>query len=249
VPGGVLIVGGMALRPDLSASFLQLSYLGYYAKMVLIIFTSYVAGLILAMTIIGVIGGIGAFLGVSLGHYLKHRWHDDPWSNKMWREVAQKFIGEELTPVLDRSLAEGEVKALLVQANNIPDFTVRMNEVLRVLGENTRLRVAQYEWAEWYRVLDTYFPPPQPPQPTIASYFSQTAYCTAGAILVLLHFSGYKHSLLYWASYLTLVGCFLEYLFTYFNPLISDQPIARQIGAMMRFLLTKQQSSETRAAK
>ncbi len=123
-----------------------------------------------------------------------------------------------------------------------------MNEVLRVLGENNRLLVAQYEWAEWYRVLDTYFPPPQPAQPSFASYFSQAAYCTAGAILILLYFGPYKHVLLYWASYLTLLGCFLDYLFAYLNPLISDQPVARQTGAMLGFLLAKQ-SVGTQAGK
>jgi len=77
--------------------------------------------------LVGVIGGIGGAIGGIVGNVLRRHWHDAPWNNKMWREVAQRFIGEELTPVLDRPLAEGAVKGLLAQAHGNPRFS-RSNE-------------------------------------------------------------------------------------------------------------------------
>jgi hypothetical protein len=239
VPGTVLVLGGAAIRPEIASAWFALPYIGYYTKLAVIVFSAYAVGLFLAMTVIGVIGGAAGFIASLLGNYLRQKWHGDPWNHKLWREVARQFIGEEFTPILDRPLAGEVLRMMVSSAETIEDMTVRMKEVSSILGENQKRVVSEFEWAEWYWILERWFPPPAQPGANVGTFISQAAYCSAVAVMILLHFGPYSHPLAWTVCYLTLFGGFLEYLFLYLNPLISDSPATRQTAAMMRYLLAK----------
>lgn len=255
VPGLVLVVGGLGLRTDLAKDYFALPFIGYYIKITLVILGAYVAGLFLATVVIGIIGGIGGLLGEILGHLLRNRFLLTPWEQKHWRLLAQRFIDDGLSPAELDLPSEGEALAAQVAIAKMYDEKNGPNEgseQKKIIDKNLAQRAATFEWRNWYWVLNVYFFGPDTPpafQMSIATYISQAAYCSAVAVLILIHFRPVSHPIVSIVCYLVLSGAFLEYLLTSLNPAFTQDDGSRQCAAILNVLRSERLAREAGSRK
>jgi len=109
IPGGVLALGGLALRADLRSSIAEFPKIfGEATSAIIVIFFAYLFGMLL----IYVINAGGELLGYMLGYALGARIAFDPHgtyqsTDETWRRTTAVFLGPELAPAsVERGMDE-----------------------------------------------------------------------------------------------------------------------------------------------
>lgn len=233
-PGGILLLGACASRPDLAARFFDLPHLGYFTKAGIALFVAYVAGMFLSHAVIGLVAGIGGLIGTLVGTALP--WRHKPWTDELWRQTAQRFIGAKFTPILERpippDLFEMQMKAA-VPVGAAQDNLKRKIDAFTEQG--TRIS-ADFRWSRWFWVLECYFGFPSAPSSNIVTYMFEATHCAAWAIMLLMYW-GTFHYYVAWVICWIIVGLyFLNSIFVYYNPLSERASANRQTAAMLRLL-------------
>ena len=223
-------------RPDLGVAFFHLAYLGYFSKLAICGFAAYVLGLLLATSVIGVVGGLGALLGVFLGSRLKNSWQ--PWKNLLWRETAVRFIGKEFTPAPELPISEDVFNAQIaslpktsIPGTSIPDMTLALNAMT---DQNKRI-MADVQWHSVYYVLEEYFAVPVV-DPSIGAYMGQAAHCAAWALIILMSFGILSHLLTWTMCISVILGVFLDSFLAYGTSGVANANADRQTALMLKVL-------------
>ena len=106
IPGGVLIAGALLLFKDPAKTLaVYPKVFGEATPGVVILFSAYVAGVIL----IYVVNTVGEFAAFMLGSFLGTKLTGGPYSydgstNETWRKTATRFLSNELAPPMEHQM-------------------------------------------------------------------------------------------------------------------------------------------------
>jgi hypothetical protein len=243
LPGGILVGGAIVLKPDLAKTA---QVLPEYWRIIGILVAAYAAGLLLALSVIGVLGGLAAACGQVAGQYFSNKFRSvQPWNSAQWRAVAADFLGPDFAPPREFPLTEEgqRLRRLEIDAKE-PDPFKRIQAGVDLVIETSRLRAAEMSWVEWYRVFDVLFGFARQRQaPTVGTYISQAAYASAVAVMILLHFGPVSHPLAWVLCWFTILGAALEYFYGQFIQQFWADATAYQIAAMIEWKL-KERAAE-----
>ena len=236
-PGGTLLLGFCAGRPDLAGRLFDLPRLGYFTKAVIALFAAYVGGLFLSHAVIGLFAGLGGLIGTAMGSRMP--WRSRPWTDDLWRQTAQRFIGERFTPILEHPMPNDLLKMQLDAASQALPGTAAQDDLKRKIDlwqEQGKRMGADFLWSRWFWVLESYFAFPDQPAANLSTYMFEATYCTAWAVMLLMYWSPF-HNKMAWAVCLIIVGLYLlNSFFLYLNPHYEKASANRQTAAMLRFL-------------
>jgi hypothetical protein len=200
VPGGILAVGTLVLNPSLAARLLSNPYLGYKSRLVVAIFISYVAGLLLNL----LVNYMSYFVGYMVGYFLTPKIlppPPTPWRNLHWRKIARRFLGPDLAPTTDDLYFKDVHEQKLKEVEAIQDPQERTTQ--KKFAEDFFLpkSIADADWYWWYQVLGKYITTPQlwaaPWQ-----YFLSMMHTGSWAVILLMVLN-HRHHWLAWVVCLT----------------------------------------------
>jgi hypothetical protein len=235
LPGGVLTLGFAITHPDALRAWFAPPYIGYYTKMVGLYVTAYVAGLLLALLLIGVVDGLAA----ALSNYLRGKWNIEPWRDPIWRQIARRFVEEILrldAPPDHVPLTREQFDQKLQAARALIDDAESRRTELETCNEVVAKKGADMEWHRLYWYLDQLFPQSFP-APEIGTYLSQAAYCSAAALLVVLSWTSSPQPLLKIICWVSIAVLFVVRLGIAMAPPFSQ---VRQTAAMMQQLMNRE---------
>jgi hypothetical protein len=242
IPGGVLVLGGLVVFHSRITLTAVPPAFGGATVMVLAIFAAYVSGLILVDLTIACSSLIGFGLGSVFGNRLTGQ-KDlpvEPWKNSTWRAVTREYIGEKLTPPIERALSEENFAALLTAAEGISNAAEKSKFIWEKTSEQGERALADFRWNDLYTALDSIFP--RPLQRIEAG--SSTVLSTALAAIIILSYSPVLRASLIALCVATMIIGFVYQLNIARTYVASDRNGAHQIGMMIREMQTRMQVSQ-----
>jgi hypothetical protein len=146
LPGGLIALGCLFGRSDLTARLFSSPSNEYYIKAAIAVFLAYVVGFALHIGVI--LTSVTA--AVILKELLRARLYPgEPWKDKQWRALARQFIGKELVPAMD------EVAGEQSSVTDTPQIPVR--KMMETVHRITKGISEDHEWSWWYSVVGVYF--------------------------------------------------------------------------------------------
>lgn len=228
VPGGILAVGTLVLNPSLASKLLSNPYLGYRSRLVLAIFVSYVAGLLLNLLVSYASYFVGYMLGLTLGSKLFPN-PPTPWTCLQWRKLARKFLGADLAPETDELYFKDLHQQKLKETEAIPDAGQRASQS-QFVQEFFRPKIeSDVAWYWWYQTFEKYFATPQ----SIAApwrYFLSMLHTASWAVILLMALNHRHH---WFAWVLSITGVFFGNVSSWFSGGVQSDPYAFEQMAML----------------
>lgn len=186
IPGGILLLGFLAVEGESAIRFLSTQLLGYYTKILLLIALGYVAGVLLHTVILVITQFVAFLLGYTLGFFMSDRsWVPSPWKRIEWRKVAREYIGERLAPNLDDPYFEENYKRAMEETEKIKDPQARIQKMIQLTDYYLPIQQADLEWYNWYQILTARFSKTNAPS-LIQQHLLYSVYSGGWAGLVVL---------------------------------------------------------------
>lgn len=141
IPGGVFTGGLLIAHPQLALSLRNALGVSPYVSLAALVFVAYVVGFVLSALsaiLTGVVSGIAQ--GVVFRSWTPAR---SSWllsQCTVWRKVAARFLGDELTPALPQT----------------PPASSVVEKITAPMKNLTNKQQHDAEWEEWYRILQDY---------------------------------------------------------------------------------------------
>jgi len=163
IPGGALVLGGIALRGDWRGTISAFpKVFGEATSAVMVIFSAYLAGMLL----IYVVNAASGLLGYMLGYAWGAKFAFDPLgtyqsTDETWRRTASVFLGAELAPAsLERGMDADVYKNWMRSIETIGDSNLRFEKLKELFDQYASGRRIDWSWQQWYWALDQRFPRP-----------------------------------------------------------------------------------------
>lgn len=204
LPGGLFVCGALVLNLAGVRALISTIALSTPAKVVLLLFAAYVAGLVLHLSTNALTYTVMYFLGYLLGHFWSKMWTSDewePWRSHVWRKVARAYLGPLAPATDDLYFKDNHVEALR-RVDAIQDPDVKRSEANFCLQYFSPLLQADIEWSSWYWVLRERFPQYYRIDATQHSYSAllSVMYSVGWTGVILLAFAPGAHWLLWTAA-------------------------------------------------
>jgi len=241
LPGGVLVFGTLlVLRPPGQlASFPQ--PFGPATSAVVVVFASYIAGLLL----IDLVVSCGSVIGWVLGRFFGARLLGDknlpvePWNNPIWRSTVREYFGVKLTPPLEPAQSPELFDAELKIVELIADEGEKQKRLWEKRCEQNDRVSAGFRWHDLYTALENIFP--RPVQRIEAG--SSTVISTALAAILVLSYSPLPRGFMA-LCILTIVAGFIYQLTIARNHVAGDRNGAYQVGMMLREIQARSRTNQ-----
>src|ERR1019366_5840749 len=199
IPGGVLALGGIALRADWRgtiAAFPKIS--GEATSAIIVIFSAFLAGMLL----IYVVNAASELLGYMLGYALGAKIAFDPLgtyqsTDETWRKTTSVFLGPELAPAsVEPGMDDDSYRTWMKTIETIQDSNLRFEKLKELFDKYASGRRIDWSWQQWYWALDQVFP--RPHQAVRSDYDLSTCVQACGwAGIILLIYAPRTHWLLW----------------------------------------------------
>lgn len=209
------------------------------------IFVAYVLGLFLT-TVVGFIEGLAgtvvAIIGFRLGGH--------PWEDELWRLVAKRFVGDEMTPFLapqlNRELLQLRLDATQPRSADTKEKASQpLDEIRNLLNQQGDRLIADCHWAGWYDVLDKYFS--QPPQaPGTNSYILSSSHYAAWAVMALMWIGPYSHPAAWIMCWVIVTVSLLQESLSVLGQKLESARPSRQTAIMLQHLHAEQEAERLR---
>lgn len=232
VPGGILAVGTLTLNPTFSARILSNPYLGYRSRVLLAMFVSYLAGLLLYLIVTHTSYFVGYVIGALWGKNLFPN-QPTPWRNLIWRRAAKQFLGPGLAPDTEDLYFADMHQKQTNEASAIQDPGDRARQLKFVNDFFMPKQVAENDWYWWYQVLSSVFAKPDAWAPPALYYLGMLN--AASFATVFLMVANHRHNWFTWM--LCLVGLFFGNVGAWFAGYGSDPYGVAQTAMILRILL------------
>lgn len=201
IPGGILAMGVMLARPGVGSPVWSALVSHPYAVGGAVMLAAYIAGFILfglSALITGTLSGIAIHVTFRSWNPIRASYSLSKYT--LWRQVAARFLGKELTPTIPES---------------VPPTTAmeKINASIQQLGAKTQ---HDQLWEEWYRILQDYILRDTPLVTNYDAFFWLTLHATGWAgIAVCFASSHERHWPVYFvAAIFILFGSMFPFLAT-----------------------------------
>jgi hypothetical protein len=163
IPGGVLALGGIALRADWRGTIAVFPKIfGEATSAIIVIFSAYLAGMLLIYVVNAASGLLGYMLGYALGVKIAF----DPLgtyqsTDETWRRTTSVFLGPELAPdSIERRMDDDSYRTWMKTIETIQDSNLRFEKFKELFDKYAAGRKIDWSWQQWYWALDQLFPRP-----------------------------------------------------------------------------------------
>jgi hypothetical protein len=245
IPGGVLVLGGIALRCDWRGSLSVFPKIfGEATLAILVIFAAYLAGMLL----IYVVNAASELLGYMLGYALGAKFAFDPLgtyqsTDETWRRAASIFLGPELAPAsVERGMDDDVYNSLMKDIETIEDSSARFKKCGELLDKHASGKRIDWSWQQWYWALDQLFP--RPHQAFRMDYdLSRSVQSCGWAGIILLIYAPRTHWLLWLVFGAAVVsGVVFQVLIASTSATSKNSATAFQLASMLRELRSRNQA-------
>ena len=206
IPGGTLVMGLLSARPEWLVHLGAASGVGYYSRIAGIVFLAYVAGLMLFVLSIHVGGLLMGALNEIYSRSPKLRPVRINLSisqNRVWRTVADAFLGKQLAPTPPALSGSGLFTNSTQFQQPVPAAVLQYDQ----------------DWNDWYNLLQDYVLRGIPVLANEAFFLFTITQATGWAIIVVSansHFGRHHPISLFIVALLVLLTALLPFLASYY---------------------------------
>jgi hypothetical protein len=237
IPGGVLAFGAIALRAEFRCAIAAFPKIfGEATSAIIVVFSAYVAGMLL----IYVVNAASELLGYLLGYVLGSKIAFDPFgryqsTDETWRRTASVFLGPGLAPPsIERGIDEDSYRNWMTTIEGIQDQTRRFEKLKELSDKYALGRRIDLSWQQWCWALDQLFPRPR--QAMRAEYDLSTCVQACGwAGIILLIYAPHSPWLLWLVFGTAILGGFAFQMLLALTAAVSGSSnMAFQLASMLR---------------
>ena len=131
IPGFVLVVGWLLIRPHSASKLFSIQVIGYYTKLAVVVLSTYIAGWVL----IFIVASLMNFIWLKLWQRLQspvNKFSED----SEWRKAAAQFIGANLGPIDESKWREWYLvlQNYFIESSSVADEWHQLSTTVQATG-------------------------------------------------------------------------------------------------------------------